>query len=115
MNRLLSFFKRRPTTPTLFPTARLASSLTSQSDMSPSLHPHSASTSRETYGNFDLIKRVKLNFSEITVSSWRSRVTGLSVVHLDYDGEPRVSLPFMCIRVYSADSSHREWLFRRGH
>ena len=53
--------------------------------MSSALHPPS-SGSRETYGNFDLIKRVKLDFTDVTVSSWRSRVTGLSVVHLDYEG-----------------------------
>lgn len=52
--------------------------------MSSALHPP-PSGSRETYGNFDLIKRVKLDFTDVTVSSWRSRVTGLSVVHLDYE------------------------------
>ncbi|KIL70742.1 hypothetical protein M378DRAFT_6664 [Amanita muscaria Koide BX008] len=39
----------------------------------------------ENYGNFDLLQRVKLDFTDVTVSKWRSRVTGLSVVHLDYD------------------------------
>lgn len=51
----------------------------------------------ETFGNFDLINRVNLGFSEVTVSSWRSRVTGLNVVHLDYEGErftAAVSLPY---------------------
>lgn len=42
-------------------------------------------SSPETFGDFDLIKRVKINFSDVTVSSWRSRVTGLNVVHLDYE------------------------------
>ena len=51
--------------------------------MPQSLRPSSS----ETFGNFDLINRVKIGFSEVTVSSWRSRVTGLSVVHLDYEGE----------------------------
>ena len=51
--------------------------------MPQALHPSSS----ETFGNFDLINRVKIDFSEVTVSSWRSRVTGLNVVHLDYEGE----------------------------
>ncbi|KAG6845767.1 hypothetical protein H0H87_003821 [Tephrocybe sp. NHM501043] len=42
----------------------------------------------ESYGNFDLVKRVKLDFTDVTVSKWRSRKSGLSVVHLDYEGEP---------------------------
>jgi hypothetical protein len=41
----------------------------------------------ETHGNFDLVKRVKLDFTDVTVSKWRSRVTGLSIVHLDYEGK----------------------------
>lgn len=57
--------------------------------MSSALHPSTpstpASSSRETFGNFDLIRRVKLDFTDVTVSSWRSRVTGLNVVHLDYE------------------------------
>ncbi|KAI9460971.1 Metalloenzyme, LuxS/M16 peptidase-like protein [Lactarius psammicola] len=57
--------------------------------MSSALHPPTpstpASSSRETFGNFDLIRRVKLDFTDVTVSSWRSRVTGLNVVHLDYE------------------------------
>ena len=40
----------------------------------------------ETHGNFDLVKRFKLNFADIHVSKWKSRTSGLSVVHLDYDG-----------------------------
>lgn len=39
----------------------------------------------EKYGNFDLLQRVKLDFTDVVVSKWRSRVTGLSIVHLDYD------------------------------
>lgn len=41
----------------------------------------------ERYGNFDLLQRVKLDFTDVTVSKWRSRVTGLNIVHLDYDGQ----------------------------
>ena len=48
----------------------------------PSAHPI------ETHDNFDLVKRFKLDFADIHVSKWRSRDSGLSVVHLDYDGTP---------------------------
>jgi hypothetical protein len=41
----------------------------------------------ETFGNFDLIKRVALDYTDVVLSKWQSRVTGLSVVHLDYEGE----------------------------
>ena len=37
-------------------------------------------------GNFDLIKRINLGFANVQVTKWRSRKTGLSVVHLDYEG-----------------------------
>ena len=40
----------------------------------------------EKYGNFDLVTRAKLGYADILVSKWKSRVTGLSVVHLDYTG-----------------------------
>jgi len=55
--------------------------------MSPpiALQPPSSSASPESYGNFDLIERVKLGGFDITVSSWHSRITGLKVVHLDYE------------------------------
>ncbi|KAJ7225434.1 Metalloenzyme, LuxS/M16 peptidase-like protein [Mycena pura] len=43
------------------------------------------SLAQEKYGNFDLVKRIKLGFTDVRISKWRSRVTGLSVVHLDYD------------------------------
>lgn len=44
-----------------------------------------ASTAPESFGNFDLVKKVKLGFTDVEVSKWRSRVTGLSVVHVDYE------------------------------
>jgi hypothetical protein len=118
MNRLLSFFKRRlsrPSSTSFFSTnsPRLAQAL--QSDM-PSA---SYTSSSETFGDFDLINRVKLDFSDIMVSSWRSRVTGLNVVHLDYEGEriaAAVSHPSSSVhRLYSINSSYREWLFCSGH
>jgi hypothetical protein len=55
--------------------------------MTPSLNgsalPHD---NFEAYGNFDLVKRVKLDYTDVVVSRWQSRVTGLTVVHLDYEG-----------------------------
>ncbi|KAI0778573.1 Metalloenzyme, LuxS/M16 peptidase-like protein [Trametes elegans] len=39
----------------------------------------------ESHGNFDLVKKFKLDFADIHVSKWKSRSSGLSVVHLDYD------------------------------
>ena len=118
MNRLLSFFKRRlarPSSTSFFSTnsPRLAQAL--QSDMPPA----SYTSSSETFGDFDLINRVKLGFSEIMVSSWRSRVTGLNVVHLDYEGEriaAAVSHPSYSVhRLYPVNSSYREWLFCSGY
>jgi hypothetical protein len=59
--------------------------------MSPSLNgsaaPHDIF---KAYGNFDLVKRVKLDYTDVVVSRWQSRVTGLTVVHLDYEGIHRV-------------------------
>lgn len=40
----------------------------------------------EKFGNFDLVKRVKLDYTDVEISKWQSRVTGLSVVHLDFEG-----------------------------
>jgi hypothetical protein len=124
MNRLLSLFKRRPTLPTsasFFSTNSPRLSLTQQSNMSPAgaVHPPSSSASPEKFENFDLIERVKLGISDITVSSWRSRVTGLSVVHLDYEGERTIRhMPsfLLCASVFTVpDSSHREWLLCGGY
>ena len=118
MNRLLTFFKRRLSRPTSLSffstnTPRLAQTL--QPVMPPALQPSSS----ETFGNFDLINRVKLGFAEVTVSSWRSRTTGLNVVHLDYEGErvaAAVSHPSSYVhRLYSANSSYREWLLCSAH
>ncbi len=45
------------------------------------------SNATESHGNFDLVKRVKLDYTDIVVSKWKSRKTGLAVVHLDYQGK----------------------------
>ncbi|EJD55672.1 hypothetical protein AURDEDRAFT_109912 [Auricularia subglabra TFB-10046 SS5] len=38
----------------------------------------------ETHGNFDLLNRVKVKYGDVVISKWRSRVSGLSLVHIDY-------------------------------
>lgn len=38
------------------------------------------------FGNFDLVKQHKLGFTDALVSKWRSRVSGLNVIHIDYEG-----------------------------
>ncbi|KAK7694817.1 hypothetical protein QCA50_002005 [Cerrena zonata] len=43
------------------------------------------STMSQRHGNFDLVTKFKLSYADIKVSKWRSRNSGLSVVHLDYD------------------------------
>lgn len=50
----------------------------------------------EKYGNFDLVTRAKLDYADILVSKWKSRVTGLSVVHLDYAGM-LLMLSLLCV------------------
>lgn len=47
----------------------------------------------DKYGNFDLVTRAKLDYADILVSKWKSRATGLSVVHLDYNGALQIQLP----------------------
>ncbi|KAF8922457.1 Metalloenzyme, LuxS/M16 peptidase-like protein [Mucidula mucida] len=39
----------------------------------------------ESFGNFDLVKRVKVEYTDVVISKWKSRETGLTVVHLDYE------------------------------
>src|ERR1700748_1251670 len=43
----------------------------------------------QQFGNFDRIKHIKLDFTDVTVSQWRSRKTGLTMLHLDYEGATR--------------------------
>ena len=38
------------------------------------------------FGNFDLVKRIKLDYTDVSLSQWRSRKTGLTMLHLDYEG-----------------------------
>jgi hypothetical protein len=41
--------------------------------------------SAESFGNYELIKRVELDFTDVVVSKWKSSVTGLTVIHVDYE------------------------------
>jgi len=67
----------------LFRTADAAAGL----QRTPLSLPTSMTQSAESFGNYDLIKRVKLDFTDVAISKWRSRVTGLTVIHLDYEGK----------------------------
>jgi hypothetical protein len=62
------------------------------STMPPSSSTSAAHDSSASFGNFDLVRRFKLDYTDVDVSKWRSRVTGLGVVHLDYDGTSHVLL-----------------------
>ena len=91
-SRLLRSLPPSPPRPCL---SRLARPLPRRSlyTSMPALASH-APKPLETHGNFDLIKRFKLDFADIYVSKWKSRASGLSVVHLDYEGAPPPSLSF---------------------
>lgn len=39
-----------------------------------------------SYGNFDLQQTINLDFAEAVVEKWRSQRTGLSIVHIEYEG-----------------------------
>jgi hypothetical protein len=69
--------------------------------------------SSDSVGNFDLLKRVQVSGAPIQVSKWRSRVTGLSVVHVDYEGRDRPH-PFIDGAEHS-NSSYCEGLLRSSH
>lgn len=82
--------------------------------LAPDTHPISMSDAPEKFGNFDLIKRVKLDYTDVVISKWKSRVTGLSVVHLDYEGA--VHLLAINHHPFLHDSStNREWLLCSRH
>jgi hypothetical protein len=40
----------------------------------------------DSIGNFELLKRITLNYTDVTITKWRSKETGLKVVHVDYEG-----------------------------
>ncbi|KIJ21665.1 hypothetical protein PAXINDRAFT_63491 [Paxillus involutus ATCC 200175] len=54
--------------------------------MSPSLNGSAIPADEFTsFGNFDLVQRVNLDYTDVVISKWQSRATGLTVVHLDYE------------------------------
>ncbi|KAJ1311433.1 hypothetical protein OPQ81_009922 [Rhizoctonia solani] len=66
----------------------LATAATSTSPIANQLpHPMALSTDAGTFDtrNFELLQRVKLDYAEVEVTKWRSKVTGLTVLHIDYD------------------------------
>ena len=69
-----------------------------------------------SFANFDLVKRVKLSSTDVVVSKWRSRVTGLSVVHLDYDCmsfDSYIEIDTHILTVLIMLSPYRQRLLRR--
>ena len=69
----------------------------------------------EAFGNFDLVKRVKLDFTDVVVSKWRSNVTGLTVIHLDYEGACDQIQSSVDKRLKPVNSSDCQWVFRCGN
>lgn len=66
---------------------RPASTLSALAFKPPSLQEnHSYIMSNAQYGNFDLVKKHQVENTNVTISKWQSRVTGLTVVHIDYEG-----------------------------
>lgn len=62
-----------------------------------------------SFGNFDLVQRVQLDYTDVVVSKWRSRVSGLTLVHLDYEGMSP-SLLFSRASEPLSSSAH-QWVF----
>jgi hypothetical protein len=40
----------------------------------------------DSIGNFELLKRITLNYTGVTITKWRSKDTGLKIVHVGYEG-----------------------------
>ncbi|KAI0931998.1 hypothetical protein AcV7_000767 [Taiwanofungus camphoratus] len=84
LNRNISVFTH--TYPRLSPKHQIQRrNLHTEGTMSAHANGFTQSTKPESFGNFDLVQRLNLDFADILVSKWKSRVTGLSVVHLDYE------------------------------
>lgn len=60
------------------------------------------SNATRSHGNFDLLKRIKLDYTDVVVSKWKSRKTGLTVVHMDYEGEFLLRLSIYPAQPFSA-------------
>lgn len=57
----------------------------SHGDFKDSRHCSPAVNGVQSYGNFDLLQRIEVESAESVIEEWRSRTTGLTVVHIDYD------------------------------
>ena len=89
--RVQHAFQRRPVNIVSALANEFCSSLRHSSALAFARRPNLVENARfamsdASYGNFDLVKRVPVDKTHIVVSKWRSRVTGLSVVHIDYEG-----------------------------
>ena len=62
------------------------------------------------FGNFDLIRSERLELGDILVSKYRSRETGLTVVHLDYEGVWRSFLQERSSPIILDTSTSCEWI-----
>lgn len=75
--------------------------------------PNNSLAMTDSYGNFDLVKRIKLDFTDVEVTRWRSRETGLNIVHLDYEGAHICYFISVSSSEMLSCSAHREGLLRR--
>lgn len=69
----------------------------------------------QSYENFDLLQRIKLDSTDVVLTKWRSRKTGLSIVHLDYDGRLAVYFDIATCPNPFAPSTYRQGLLCGGH
>lgn len=119
-NRGISTLPRRNLTHTLKPPnynhnflfrAASTHTLSQDSQHGASVPPVSMTQATESYGNYDLVKRVKLDFTDVAVSKWKSRETGLTVIHLDYEGVSFLIAHISRLVLTLFTSTYRQWLF----
>lgn len=107
---------RRPCPPQFgvgaFPITR---TLATHSMTTTSPEPSSSPDLPSKFGNFDLIRTEKLGLADIVLSKYRSRQTGLIVVHLDYEGTWPSIRSNAGMRTVSNLSTFGEWLLCCGN
>jgi hypothetical protein len=52
----------------------------------PKVDESSDTSELDRIGNFRLLKRIQLNYTDAVITKWQSQETGLRVVHVDYEG-----------------------------
>lgn len=67
-----------------------------------------------TFGNFDLLQRVKLDYTDVEISRWQSRETGLNITHIDFDGEYIQHRSATLISILQS-RPHCEWILCRWY